>query len=605
MNRKAETNEPSRPTTVVRPNEHDGRWAVHRLTAAIVLIVLLLHAALAIDVARQFTVTHDEYWHIPVGLLNLEHGQFDYDNLNPPLIRMLAAAPLWITGTETGELPPNADPRMVGDAFLDAHVGDGQANIASDIAAEYSGKVFLARLVIVVLSVLSGWMLATWSLQEFGPISAVFVTVFWSASPMVLGCASLVTTDLGAGAIFVAAIWRAWRFASEPSCANACWMAVALGLGPLAKYTCVLAIPFAIATWFIRRLFDTERILQPKIVTVSQWAVAAILSLTIINAGYFFQGTGQALADYKFRSVLFAKTQQSLAAVANVPVPLPVDLVQGIDHQRMMMEGNHPVYLDGVWSEHGSWDYFVRAIAYKVPHAFQLAFLFAAIFALTVGGRKYFRLNVVVLLPALTLLVLASGSGMQLGLRYIFPVFPLAFVFMSQVGCIRWRWSSVSSIAVAVVMLGCAAGVRHHPDHMASFNEAFGGIETGRERLLDSNIDWGQDLFRLPGYMAEKQIDQIGLAYFGMVPPDRLGIDFTIPTQENLQPGWYAISVNFVCGRPHTIRDETGKVGYSNIGAFSIFRFFEPVDRLGQSIDIYRLSAIDIANARSKMRGAR
>ena len=580
-----------------RPEQHDGRWSANRRAAVVVGLLLFVHAALAIDVARQFTVTHDEYWHIPVGLLNLKHGQFDYDNLNPPLIRMFAAAPLWLTGTEPGTLPENADPRMVGDAFLDAH--------AENNSASYTNKVLYARLVIVLLSVLTGWMLATWSLQEFGAVSAVFVTVFWSASPMVLGCASLVTTDLGAGALFVAAIWRAWRFAGEPSWPNALWMAVALGLGPLAKYTCVLAIPFAIATWFIRRAFNRDRMNQTVLVTLSQWIVAATLSLTIINAGYFLHGTGSTLTDYNFRSRLFANTQQQLKPIADLPLPFPNDLVSGMDHQRMMMEGNHPVYLDGVWSEHGSWDYFTRAIGYKVPHAFQLAFLFAFVMAVSVAGRSKFRLNLVILLPAATLLVLASGSGMQLGLRYIFPVFPLAFVFMSQLGRIRWKWSSLTAIAVGVLMVGCLLSVRHHPNHMAYFNEGFGGMEAGRTRLLDSNIDWGQDLFQLPAYMEENNINEIGLAYFGMIPPDRLGINFTVPKMESLKPGWYAVSVNFVYGRPHTIRDETGAVSHTNIGAFSMFQLFEPVDRLGQSIDIYRLSDIDIANAQSMMRGSR
>jgi hypothetical protein len=579
-----------------RSDEYDVSWTAHRKTAVLVGILLLLHGGLALDVARQFTVTHDEYWHIPVGLLNLKTFRFDYDNLNPPLIRMVAAFPLWVTMTESGDVPVGADPRMVGDAFLDAY--------AANNSAVYADKVLLARIPMVLLSILTGWMLATWSLQEFGPVSAVFVTIFWAASPMVLGCASLVTTDLGSGALFVAAIWRAWRYASDPSWANAMWMAVALGLGPLAKYTCILAIPFAIATWWIRRAFDCDRIEQPWRTTIGQWLVATAVSLTIINAGFLFTGSGQKMADYKFRSRLFSTTQQWLVQFANLPLLLPSDLVLGMDHQRMMLEGNHPVYLDRAWSEHGSPDYFVRAIAYKVPHGYQLAFVLAVLFAVSAGGRKFLRLNVVLLLPAAILLALASASGMQLGLRYIFPVFPLAFVFMSQLGQIRWQWSG-PAILTTLAVVGCLVSVRHHPNHLACFNELSGGIDAGRERLLDSNIDWGQDLFRLPGYMQQHNIDKIGLAYFGMIPPDRLGLNFTIPVMDDLQPGWYAISVNFVCGRPHTIRDPTGAVLHTNIGAFSMFRLFDPVDHLGQSIDVYHISEIDIVNARALIRQSR
>ncbi len=62
-----------------------------------VLALLSIQAALGISAAAQLTPTHDEYWHLPIGLLNLKTGRFDFDDLNPPLCRMLAALPLTLT----------------------------------------------------------------------------------------------------------------------------------------------------------------------------------------------------------------------------------------------------------------------------------------------------------------------------------------------------------------------------------------------------------------------------------------------------------------------------------------------------------------------------
>ena len=49
-----------------------------------VAALLAVQAALGIAAAGQLTPTHDEYWHLPIGLLNLKTGRFDFDDLIRP-----------------------------------------------------------------------------------------------------------------------------------------------------------------------------------------------------------------------------------------------------------------------------------------------------------------------------------------------------------------------------------------------------------------------------------------------------------------------------------------------------------------------------------------
>ena len=84
-------------------------------------VFIVAHGLIAADVARRYAVTHDEYWHIPVGLLNATTGRFDYDHLNPPLLRTCMALPLLLTGAQSGDIPPDAAPHEIGDAFLRAN----------------------------------------------------------------------------------------------------------------------------------------------------------------------------------------------------------------------------------------------------------------------------------------------------------------------------------------------------------------------------------------------------------------------------------------------------------------------------------------------------
>jgi hypothetical protein len=85
------------------------------------------------------------------------------------------------------------------------------------------------------------------------------------------------------------------------------------------------------------------------------------------------------------------------------------------------------------------------------------------------------------------------------------------------------------------------------------------------------------------------------LAYFGTVPPSAVGLKHRAPPSWQPEPGDYAVSVNFVMGRPHVIADGAGGSRAVDLHEFGYFRFFEPVTRIGYSIDVYHLTAEDVA----------
>src|SRR5262249_50798234 len=150
------------------------------------------------------------------------------------------------------------------------------------------------------------------------------------------------------------------------------------------------------------------------------------------------------------------------------------------------------------------------------------------------------------LLPAATILAIASATGMQLGVRYLLPAFPFLFLVAGQSACwLDWTRSRLRTLLVAAAPITLPLSLRHHPDHLAYFNEWAGGPIGGREHLVDSNLDWGQDLAELWRFLDAHDVDEIGLAYFGMVPPTAEGFRYHIPVWPP-KPGWYAISVNFL-----------------------------------------------------------
>ena len=114
---------------------------------------------------------------------------------------------------------------------------------------------------------------------------------------------------------------------------------------------------------------------------------------------------------------------------------------------------------------------------------------------------------------------------MQLGIRYVLPAIPFLILFASQAArWFDWKAYPLRTVTTSLLTGWMLLSVRYHPDHLAYFNELAGGPLGGREHLLDSNLDWGQDLGGLKAYLDKQhEVKDVGLAYFGTVPPSALG----------------------------------------------------------------------------------
>jgi hypothetical protein len=226
------------------------------------------------------------------------------------------------------------------------------------------------------------------------------------------------------------------------------------------------------------------------------------------------------------------------------------------------------------------------------------------------------------------LLVISFFTNINLGLRYVLPIFPFLFISAGKLtpwafglGNRRRRWLAGGLIGVCLGATATATAAIH-PHFLAYFNALAGGPEHGSEHLIDSNLDWGQDLVGLRRWVARHAPGQrVGLAYFGQInpsifddrtegpltwflpsplpetmidrlpPKDRFG-----PRPARLEPGLYAVSASLVRGLPWRVYDNARWAPYSaGAGAFQYFTRLTPVDRVGASIFIYYVSEADAA----------
>jgi len=111
---------------------------------------------------------------------------------------------------------------------------------------------------------------------------------------------------------------------------------------------------------------------------------------------------------------------------------------------------------------------------------------------------------------------------------------------------------------------------RANPDYFPYFNE----LAPHPERVLvDSDLDWGQDLRRLERRLAELQVPRVSLAYQGTADLSRE----VLPPFVRLPPrqtatGWVAITA---------LTREHEPLGYAWLYEY------QPLERVGKTIDLY------------------
>lgn len=78
---------------------------------------------------------------------------------------------------------------------------------------------------------------------------------------------------------------------------------------------------------------------------------------------------------------------------------------------------------------------------------------------------------------------------------------------------------------IALAAWYAAGTLRVHPHYLAYFNEIAGGPARGYHSLVDSSLDWGQDLKGLATWLGARGITHVKLSYFGSADPAYYGID--------------------------------------------------------------------------------
>ena len=495
------------------------------------------------------------------GYAYLRTGDARLSNHHPPLIDIWTALPLL---TLDLNLPldsmawQNGERGSFGDVFV------WQAN--SDQALL---MIWLGRLPNVALAVLLGAAIWSWTSKLSNKAAGLLALALYALDPGIIANAGLSTNDLGVAAMLFFATWAWWRWLERPLPGRLILAGVLAGAACTSKYSGLVIGPIMLLLALARRPIDCCR------------------------AGVWLRRAG-GLAGAGVVCVFTIWTVYGFSTANGLPAPT---FWEGILFQSDRIAHGQPVYAMGKVWPNGVWFYYPLAFFLKTP---------IPTLTLTAAGtiisikRRAFR----VIYPLAIPLIVVSGftliSALQLGHRYLLPILPFIFGLagqaVTQISWPPWRGRNAASTAIVGLlliwlMMGTAV---ISPHYLSYFNEFAGGPDNADRFLVDSNLDWGQDLPALRTLIEGKGLPYVHLGYFGTAVPGAYGVSYWpapgflrfIGNRESMAfnpysptPGWYAISRTSL---------RQGMV-LTHPDLYAYFQPLTPEARAGYSINLYHV----------------
>jgi Dolichyl-phosphate-mannose-protein mannosyltransferase len=354
------------------------------------------------------------------------------------------------------------------------------------------------------------------------------------------------------------------------------------------------------------------------------FALAVLVGLVPVWIAYGPRVTDPAGVAFRFNWAVSYLLQQHGAAhalgvlLSHVWLPRELkDLLNGIVAVKAHNDSGHLSYLLGQVRLTGWWYFYLVALAVKTPIPLLIAGPVGVGWLAVRGWRRRDSWALAPLAIVVAILVFASAvSHINIGIRHVLIVYPFFAVGGAYVTVRAWRairnltaastpppaatpppapaaqqdlsrmvsqlpnhsWKHLqnpgATLATAALFAALAWQLsplwRAYPDYLPYFNETVAHPE---RVLVDSDLDWGQDLHRLELRVAQLRIGHLNLAYRGTADLRREPLPqvHILPARERVT-GWVAVS---------QLARTRNRSDYAWLDAY------RPIERVGKTIDLY------------------
>ena len=568
----------------------------------------------------------DEIPHIGSGYAYVKKLDYRLNPEHPPLAKALAAAPLLFLDLKQNAFQTkfwlqDINGQWDFGRFLIFQSGNDASLIAKAV-----------KFPMLIFFMIAAWLVYFWTKKLYGNFAALTALTLFAFSPTVLAHSRFVTTDVPALFGVTIATYAFLKFLRSPKNPNFWLAGIIFGIAMLTKFSTFLLVPyFLILAVVYGLIYSNQKIksaIRHSLFAICIFAIGFVLIVWPVYYLFTFNYPPERqLADTQF--LLGSFGNRTLAGITEWTADKPVIRALGQYMLGLLMVGQRAVggnttYFLGEVSAEGWRYYFPVVYTLKEPLVWWI-FTLIAIFSIAIkfsilptppkrlrlrrpGNFQFSKVNgwlkthfveFTMLLWLAIYWTTSIKSNLNIGVRHLLPIYPFAIILvsgqLSKIKNILKNHSKKILLSTYYFLFSflmawyVTENLRVWPYYLAYFNQLAGGSSAGYRYVVDSNLDWGQDLKRLSQWVEKNNIEKIHLDYFGWSDPVYyLGPKFqwlTAGQYKNAEDfiqktggGWLAVSGTFYMNSREN--PETSYAWLDN---------FKPAAMIGNSIWIWKL----------------
>jgi len=558
-------------------------------------LLFLISANLIISMlsAAQKSITVDEIVYLAVGHLITDRGMFHINPEQPPFPKAIAAI---FSSRFNPKLPESGD-------YVSQFWRENK-NIVHELTV-------WGRVPIILLGPLLICLCYLFASRLYGTRAGLIAALLAALEPSLIAHQRMITGDYPVAVFMFASLFLFIELFERFRIGSLLAFGVSIALALASKFNAILLLPYFILGILIlsaagQRPRHKSSEVFPKLGPATSKLLYAILIL--VSSAIVASLLIWALYGFRVGKPADSVTQKTYVSIAQKIVegdkttkfllpwllrtwPAP-EFILGLFKTIIRTEGN-PSYFLGKISFTGWPAYYPFTLLVKTSVPLLLLFFASAIIAI-LNFRKLDRRELWLWLCWLFGMAFFVNSKVDLGVRYILFLYPIAITLASKLASETYFIKQLARLAISICAIWLiVANVKTFPNYIPYFNEFAGGPKNGWKLLADSNLDWGQDLVLLKQFLDKHpEIEELKFSYFGAINPEYYGVKcdylyspFYMRTAEyelfpHCEPtdGWIAISVNNYLG-----------IYFENHDCYKWLDKYSPVYRIGHSIWIYHI----------------
>jgi hypothetical protein len=546
-----------------------------RIALAVLAVLSVQFAALCLHQAWNDAPTFDETVYMSTGLATLYEGELRMNNEAPFVTKALHALPMRLAGVDVPLDGYWGDSSPIDDAS--AYFAYGMAAEFNDLHAQRGDLqrvVLLGRLVAVIEGLAIGAALYALSATLFSRGAGLLAAGAWLTTPLAVGFGHLNSVDLTFTLAVVAAALALVRHLRAPTWWTLAVLALAAGGLQLARHTGFLYVAVMCVALVVRRRrhgWDLAR--DVAVVAVATWASIWVATFLVAPTRVPVDRAGveESLAELRVEDQ--GAVADVLSAAVDV-IPWPAEYEVGFQTQLATSSGRTFGYLLGDTWEGARPAFWPLAMLIKLPITVVAVLLLGPFAWRWLSGDQRRTAALVVGLSALVSFAFVLPYTKPVGLRYALPGIAMLLVVASPLALALRRHRAGFAIlgAGAIAQLAFLWSSVPH-----SFAWTAPPFRPGYQVVSESNLDWGQDGYRLARWL-EGRVAYV--TYFGTnAIVDRApGYRPLLGTPPSEITGDVAVSASYLtANRPVAL---SWLRAYCNVGTIGgtilLYRFDEP-----------------------------